>query len=195
MKPELAFVCPLTRDDLLGSGALRHCPECNLNIPDMSALTADEARRVLDALRCAHERSQDLHFCSSYQLDARGDAIFLDPKVLDALNVDLSHLFDTTPRLLLAIAVMSALGVTAHLEIFHRYVAPAWEGHPVFVLDEEGPRLEPERAHAFAGAVDASEDAWLTLNLAAWRRGIAGIMAPTIKFEKANVSVEMGIDF
>ena len=194
MKPGLTFVCPLSRDDLIGSGALRHCPQCDLDIPDMSTLTADEARRVLDALRCAHELSQDLHFCSSYEVDASGHAVFFDPQSLDAPGVDLSPLLDSTPRLLLAVAALSALGVTAQLQVFQRFLAPAWEGHPVFVLDEDGPRLEPERVDAFTGAVDASEDAWLTLNLATWRRALVGGIAPA-RFQKANTSVEMGIDF
>ncbi len=183
MKPDLSFVCPLTRGDFTGSGSLRHCPQCDLGIPDMSALTADEARRVLDALACGLERSGDLHFCSSYFVDADGDAVFFDPAdATTRRGIDLSGLVDTTPKLLLAIAAMSALGLTAQLEVFERILAPAWQGHHVFVLDEDGPRFEPERADAFTGAVDASEDAWLTLNLAAWRRDLFDATSPKPKF-------------
>ena len=178
MKPDLTFVCPLSRDDLSGTASLRHCPQCDLDIPDMSSLTEHEARRVLAALTCGRERSADLHFCSAYRLDADGDAVFFDPQREQAHALGTLGLLDSTPRVLLAIAAMSTLGLTAHLEVFERYLAPAWEGHPVFVLDEDGPRLEPERAEGFTDAVDSSEDAWLTLNLAAWRRDIADALFP-----------------
>ncbi len=195
MKPQFSFVCPLSRDDLIGDGTLRHCPQCDLDIPDMSALTADEARRVRDALRCAHELSRDLHFCSSYGLDQDGHAHFFDPA--EAKDLDAFGLVDTTPRLLLAIAAMSTFGFTAQLEVFERYLSPAWEGHPVFVLDEDGPRLEPERANAFIAAVDASEDAWLTINFATWRRELLNtLFPPEVVFEKANTDYESrGIEF
>jgi hypothetical protein len=179
----------------VGSGSLRHCPQCDLDVPDMSALTAAEARRVLDALRCAYERSEDLHFCSSYPLDDDGHAVFFDPAQLPSTpGLDLSGLVDTTPKLLIAMAALSTLGLTAHIEVFERYLSPAWQGHPVFVLDEDGPRLEPERVDAFTDAVDASEDAWLTLNLAAWRRDLVDALSPRARFEKANASVMMGGD-
>jgi hypothetical protein len=178
VKPDLSFVCPLTRDDFTGTGSLRHCPQCDLDIPDMSALTAAEARRVLDALACGLERSEDLHFCASYKVDGGGHAAFFDPPTRAAGHLDLSSLVDTTPKLLLAIAAIGTLGLSAQAAVFERILAPAWQGHPVFVLDEDGPRLEPERVDAFIGAVDASEDAWLTLNLAAWRRDLVDALSP-----------------
>ena len=173
MKPNLSFVCPIERNDFIGEGALQHCPHCNIDVPDMSALTRSEAKRVFDALRCGHELSADLHFCSSYAVDSDDEAIFLDPADIPEPLIDMSNLVDTTPKLLLAIAALSTLGLTAQLHVFQHILAPAWEGHPVFVLDEEGPRFEPERADAFTAAIDASEDAWLTLNLAAWRRALS----------------------
>ena len=198
MKPDFAFTCPLTRADLIGEGAIQHCPQCDLDVPDMSALTRAEAERVLGALRCAHELSADLHFCSSYELNADGDAVFFEPGDAPAGMFDMSNLVDTTPKLLLAIAAISALGLTAQLHVFQNILAPAWEGHPVLVLDADGPRLEPERAEAFSHAVDASEDAWLTINIAAWRQGAVRVLFPTTtyKFEKANASINsQGVDF
>lgn len=170
MKPALTFVCPLTRDDFVGEGTLQHCPQCNLDIPDMTALTEDEARRVLDAFACGMEHSPDLKMCSSYSVDAHGDSVHFAPEKLDTPGIDLSLLVDSTPKLLLAVAALSALGLTAQIHVFNNILTPLWQGHEVFVLDEDGPRFVPDRADAFAGAVDASEDAWLTFNLAIWRR-------------------------
>ena len=170
MSTPLSFICPMKRADLQELGALKHCPQCNLDIPDMSALTLEEEERVRSAIQCAREQSDDLHFCSSYQVDEQGEAVFLSHENPPG---PLANLVDTTPKLLLAIAAVSALGLTAQLHVFQHILAPAWEGHPVFVLDEEGPRFEPERADAFTAAIDASEDAWLTLNLAAWRRALS----------------------
>ncbi|MCP4805814.1 MAG: hypothetical protein GY913_03230 [Proteobacteria bacterium] len=43
------FSCPLTWDDLSGSGDGRDCSACGRRVPDVSAMTTAEARRFLAA--------------------------------------------------------------------------------------------------------------------------------------------------
>ena len=112
MNLDLDFVCPLTRSDMEGLATMGHCPQCDLDIPELSNLTADEAQRVFSALECAHELGANLHFCGAFTQGTDGHTEFVNPQALPAdLPPEVASLFDEHATFLLALSY--ALKTTA----------------------------------------------------------------------------------
>ncbi len=179
MKSPLSFVCPLTRADLEGLATMKHCPQCGFDIPNISSLTASEAHRVLAALACGQELSPDLRVCGAVAYGADGTAKFIDPAELpEDLPPEVASLFDDRATFLLALSAVTALGFSLGSLLISSIFAPDDPDMAVFVLDADGPRFSPERAHAHADALDASQDAWVTINLANIRADLLGATRP-----------------
>ena len=179
MKSPLSFVCPLTRSDLEGLATMKHCPQCDFDIPNISGLTPTEARRVLAALACAQELSADLRVCGAVAHDADGHAQYVRPEDLpEDLPPEVASLFDDRATFLLALSAVTALGFSLGSVFISSIFAPKDPDMAVFVLDEDGPRFAPERAEAHADALDAAQDAWVTINLANIRADLLGATRP-----------------
>ena len=179
MKLDLDFVCPLTRSDMEGLATMGHCPQCDLDIPELSNLTAAEAQRVLTALECAHELGANLHFCGAFAQGADGHTEFVDPQnIPEDLPPEIASLFDERATFLLALSAVAALGFSLNSVLISTIYSPITHGADVFVLDGDGPRFLPKQAEADADALDAAQDAWVTINLANIRADLSSIFAP-----------------
>lgn len=179
MKLDLDFVCPLTRSDMEGLATMGHCPSCDLDIPELSNLTAAEAQRVFSALECAHELGANVHFCGAFTQGTDGHTEFVNPQALpEDLPPEVASLFDERATFLLALSAVAALGFSLNSVLISNVYSPVADGADVFVLDADGPRFVPTQAEADADALDAAHDAWVTINLANIRADLSSVFAP-----------------
>ena len=65
--------CPLAQDAWQRGQRTRHCAECNLDVHNLSALTAVEAAAMV-----AHSRETGTRLCASYEHDAAGNVVASD---------------------------------------------------------------------------------------------------------------------
>ncbi len=181
MKIDLDFTCPLTRSDMEGIATMGHCPQCDLDIPELSNLTHAEAKRVLSAVECAQDMSDNLHFCSAYAQGEDGDVHFVDPNALpEDLPPEVASLFDDRATFLLALSAVAALGFSLNSVLISQVYAPVASGADVFTLDSSGPRFTPAQAERDADALDAGHDAWVTINLANIRADLSSVFSPEL---------------
>jgi len=91
--------CPLAEDAWQPGQRTRHCAECNLDVHNLSALTAVEAAAMV-----AHSRETGTRLCASYEHDAAGNLI-----TLDSPSVRQQSTHSNRPRIVMRL--LAALGL------------------------------------------------------------------------------------
>lgn len=117
----IASPCPVKWEQMRGDDRTRHCDQCNLKVHNLSAMSADDVRALLDRKRAAPEQ----RLCAGYWLRTDGTILAQDCPV--GLRAARARAIRTAARVAAAIGLaVTSAAAAASLDRDGRWAEWGW---------------------------------------------------------------------